>query len=190
VRSISHEDHKINRSDTRARFEAEVLPHLDAAYRFARWLCRGAADAEDVVHDAVLRAFRAFDDSHILDPKAWLLSIVRNCHLSAIKRRRPEVALAELSDESLGELSPLPPTPEEESQRAEGQKTFQVLLQALPFAQREILVLRELEEMSYGEIAQITGVPMGTVMSRLARARTALRELWERREPGVSHGMS
>jgi RNA polymerase sigma-70 factor (ECF subfamily) len=166
-----------------------VLPHLDAAYRFARWLCRGAADAEDVVHDAVIRAYRAFDHSRVSDPKSWLLAIVRNSHLSAIKRRRPEVALADMSDESLGELSPLPPTPEEENQQAEGQKNFQALLQALPFAQREILVLRELEEMSYGEIAQVTGVPMGTVMSRLARARAALRELWERREPGVSHGM-
>jgi RNA polymerase sigma-70 factor (ECF subfamily) len=84
----------------------------------------------------------------------------------------------------------MPPTPEEEGQRLEGEKTFQALLGALPHAQREILVLRELEELSYGEIAAVIGVPMGTVMSRLARARAALKDLWERNQPGVTHGVS
>ena len=172
------------------RFEAEVLAHLDAAYRFARWLCRRPADAEDVVHDAVIRAWRAYDGARIADTRAWLLTIVRNCHLSALKARRPEAAaLREDSSEVLEQMPSTLPTPEEESQRMEGQKTFDALLGALPEAHREILVLRELEEMSYGEIATIVGIPLGTVMSRLARARAALRELWERSPYGVSHGV-
>ena len=168
-----------------------MLAHLDAAYRFARWLCRGPADAEDVVHDAVIRAWRAYDGARIADARAWLLTIVRNCHLSAVKARRPEMAaLREESSEALDQIPAATPTPEEESQRMEGQKTFDALLGALPQAHREILVLRELEEMSYGEIATIVGIPLGTVMSRLARARAALKELWERSTYGVSHGLS
>jgi len=184
------EGRTIDHKDTRARFEAEVLPHLDAAYRFARWLCRAAPDAEDVVHDAVMRAYRAYDDARISDARSWLLAIVRNCHLTALKRRHPEVALSDVPEDSLGEFAVMPPTPEEEGQRLEGEKTFQALLGALPQAQREILVLRELEELSYGEIAAVIGVPMGTVMSRLARARAALKDLWERNQPGVTHGVS
>jgi RNA polymerase sigma factor (sigma-70 family) len=179
----------IELADTRARFEAEVLLHLDAAYRFARWLCRDAADAEDVVHDAVVRAWRAYGNARVADARAWLLTIVRNCHLSALKARRPEVSLSDASDDTLNEIPANTPTPEEESQRMQGQKTFDALLGALPPAHREILVLRELEEMSYGEIATIVGIPLGTVMSRLARARAALKELWERSPYGVSHGV-
>jgi len=171
------------------RFEAQVMPHLDAAYRFARWLCRAPADAEDVVHDAVIRAFRAYEGARIADARSWLLTIVRNCHLSAVKARRPETALVRDANEALMEIPANTLTPEEESQRIDGQKTFDALLGALPQAHREILVLRELEELSYGEIATIVGVPLGTVMSRLARAREALRELWERSPDGVSHGL-
>jgi RNA polymerase sigma-70 factor (ECF subfamily) len=137
-----------------------------------------------------MRAYRAYDDAHISDARSWLLAIVRNCHLTALKRRHPEVALSDVPEDSLGEFSAMPPTPEEEGQRLEGEKTFQALLGALPHAQREILVLRELEELSYGEIAAVIGVPMGTVMSRLARARAALKDLWERNQPGVTHGVS
>jgi len=166
-----------------------VLTHLDAAYRFAGWLCRSAADAEDVVHDAVIRAYKAYDSARVSDPKSWLLAIVRNCQLNAIGRRRPEVALDEVSEETLGELSAQPLTPEEEHVQADGNRIFQTLLGALPDAHREILVLRELEELSYGEIAEVTGIPMGTVMSRLARARSALKDLWVRQELGASHGL-
>jgi RNA polymerase sigma-70 factor (ECF subfamily) len=166
-----------------------VLPHLDAAYRFAKWLCRSPADAEDVVHDAVVRAWRAYDSARVADARAWLLTVVRNCHLSALKARRPEIAMSEASNDALNEIPATTLTPEEESQRMEGQKTFDALLGALPPAHREILVLRELEEMSYGEIATIVGIPLGTVMSRLARARAALKDLWERSPYGVSHGL-
>ena len=166
-----------------------MLLHLDAAYRFARWLCRSAADAEDVVHDAVIRAYRSYDGARVSDPKSWLLAIVRNCQLNAISRRRPAVALDDVAEETLGMLSARPLTPEEEHIHADGIRTFQNLLGALPDAHREILVLRELEELSYGEIAEVTGIPMGTVMSRLARARSALKDLWERRELGASHGL-
>lgn len=167
-----------------------MLAHLDAAYRFARWLCRDPADAEDVVHDAVVRAWRAWESARVADPRSWLLAIVRNCHLSALKARRPELAVREDSSDVLERIPSTLPTPEEDSQRREGQETFDALLGALPPPHREILVLRELEDMSYGEIATVVGIPLGTVMSRLARARAALRELWERSPQGVSHELS
>jgi RNA polymerase sigma factor (sigma-70 family) len=166
-----------------------VLAHLDAAYRFARWLCRDAADAEDAVHDAVVRAWRAWDGARVADARSWLLAIVRNCHLSALKARRPELMQRDVSSEILAGIPASTPTPEEESQHMQSQNTFDALLGALPPAHREILVLRELEEMSYGEIASIVGIPLGTVMSRLARARAALKDLWERSPRGVSHGL-
>ena len=93
-----------------------MLAHLDAAYRFARWLCRDPADAEDVVHDAVVRAWRAWDGARVADARSWLLTIVRNCHLSAIKARRPELAQRDVSSDVLGEIPAATPTPEEESQ--------------------------------------------------------------------------
>jgi len=141
------------------------------------------------VHDAVMRAFRAFEGTHIANPKAWLLTVVRNCHLSKQKRLRPELSISDLSEETLGTLAAAPLTPEEENLRLEGQRTFESLLGALPFAQREILVMRELEELSYSEIAAVTGVPMGTVMSRIARARSALKDLWMQQQPEVGHGV-
>jgi RNA polymerase sigma-70 factor (ECF subfamily) len=179
----------IDRDDRRARFEAEVLPHLDAAYRFARWLCRGPDDAEDIVHDAVIRAFRAFDGARIADPKAWLLAIVRNCHLTGVQRRRAEVSLSDLAEDSLGETTEAPPTPEDVIVRQDGSRVLERLLGSLPLVHREVLVLRELEELSYREIAKTTGVPMGTVMSRIARARTALMGLWQQENLRVNHGL-
>ncbi|HEX5163292.1 MAG TPA: sigma-70 family RNA polymerase sigma factor, partial [Steroidobacteraceae bacterium] len=128
--------------------------------------------------------------ARVADARSWLLAIVRNCHLSALKARRPELAVREDSAGALERIPSTLPTPEEESQHREGQKTFDALLEALPPPHREILVLRELEEMSYGEIAKVIGIPLGTVMSRLARARAALKELWERSPQGVSHGLS
>ena len=88
-----------------------MLAHLDAAYRFARWLCRDPADAEDVVHDAVVRAWRAWESARVADPRSWLLAIVRNCHLSALKARRPELAVREDSSDVLERIPSTLPTP-------------------------------------------------------------------------------
>jgi RNA polymerase sigma-70 factor (ECF subfamily) len=167
--------------DRRRRFEVLVLPHLDAAYRFARWLSRVPGDADDVVQEAMLRAFRGFDALRGSDVKAWLLAIVRNCHLTALRQqqRRAFVPLPEEHDAHDGHaMIATTPGPESASIRRDEQRTLDQLLSAMPDEQREVLVLREIEEMDYREIAAVTDVPIGTVMSRLARARTALKAQW------------
>jgi RNA polymerase sigma factor (sigma-70 family) len=176
--------------DKRARFEAQVLPHLDAAYRYARWLARSPHNADDVVQEATLRAYRSFDDLRGIDGKAWLLTIVRNCHLTASKqqqRRRAEPLPEE--DEDSGAMMAETPDPETEAIHRDNQRTLQRLLAALPDEHREVLVLREIEDLEYREIAAITNLPIGTVMSRLARARAALRTRWLHETRGESSGM-
>jgi RNA polymerase sigma factor (sigma-70 family) len=167
--------------DKRERFQAQVLPHLDAAYRFARWLSRSPGDADDVVQEAVLRAFRGFDALRGSDVKAWLLAIVRNCHSTALRQqeRRAFVPLPEEHDVRLGHtMIATTPDPESASMRRDEERTLNRLMSALPEDHREVLVLREIEDMGYREIAAVTNVPIGTVMSRLARARAALKEQW------------
>jgi RNA polymerase sigma-70 factor (ECF subfamily) len=167
--------------EKKARFEAEVLPHLDAAYRFARWLSFAPGDADDVVQEAVLRAYRAFDSLRGSDVKAWLLTIVRNCHSTAAKQqqRRAHVPLPEENDEQDGcAMTSTTPNPEDASILRDEQRTLDRLLATLPEEHRTVLMLREIEEMDYREIAEITQVPIGTVMSRLARSRAALKTRW------------
>jgi RNA polymerase sigma-70 factor, ECF subfamily len=167
--------------EERARFEAQVLPHLDAAYRFARWLTRSPGDADDLVQEAFLRAFRGFGRLRGGDVKAWLLTIVRNCHATALRQRRATVPLPQEPDEQFGSgalavsADPASADPASASLAADERRTLERLIAALPEEQREVLLLRELEDMSYREIAVVTAVPIGTVMSRLARARAALR---------------
>jgi RNA polymerase sigma-70 factor (ECF subfamily) len=168
-------------SDKRARFEAQVLPHLDAAYRFARWLARSAGDADDIVQDAVLRAFRGFEALRGSDAKAWLLTIVRNCHATACKQsaRRAFVPLPDEHDAQDGHaMIATTPDPEHASIRQDDERTLTRLMAALPEEHREVLVLREIEELDYRQIAAVTNVPIGTVMSRLARARAGLKTRW------------
>ena len=175
--------------DKRARFEGQVLPHLDAAYRFARALTGSAADADDLVQEACLRAFRGFDGLRGGDVKAWLLTIVRNCQASEFRRqqRRATVPLPEEGEElelvAADTVATLP-EPERATLAADAQRTLERLLAALPLEQREVLLLREMEDMSYREIAVVTGVAIGTVMSRLARARAALRVRYLADNPG------
>lgn len=167
--------------DKRVRFDALVLPHLDAAHRFARWLARSPADADDVVQEAVLRAYRGFDGLRGSDVKAWFLTIVKNCHLTmaAQTRGRKLVPLPEEADSRDGHsmIAPMP-DPEASSMHRDEQRTLARLMAALPLEHREVLILREIEELSYREIASVANLPIGTVMSRLARARLALRERW------------
>ncbi|HKD52720.1 MAG TPA: sigma-70 family RNA polymerase sigma factor [Steroidobacteraceae bacterium] len=167
--------------DRRGRFEAQVLPHLDAAYRFARWLCRSPIEADDIVQEAFLRAFRGFDTLRGSDVKAWLLTIVRNCHATACgqEQRRAAVPLPEEHEEELRAASlEAAPDPESLSTAQDERRALERLVAALPEEHRTVLLLREMEDMSYREIAAVTQAPIGTVMSRLARARAALRAKW------------
>jgi RNA polymerase sigma-70 factor (ECF subfamily) len=167
--------------DKRRRFETQVLPHLDAAYNFARWLARGAGDADDVLQEATLRAYRAFDALRVSDVKAWLLAIVRNCHFTALqqRRRRSQVPLPEEHDPLDGAaMISDTPSPEATTMQLDDARTLNELVQALPADYREVLILREIEELSYREIAAVINAPIGTVMSRLARARACLKGKW------------
>jgi RNA polymerase sigma-70 factor (ECF subfamily) len=161
--------------ERRRRFEQLVLPHLDAAFNLARWLVRSTPEAEDIVQDAMLRAFRAFDGFRGDDARPWLLAIVRNCHYTAMRKKKPN---APLTDDH-----PAPePGPEIAAVNADRARKLGAAIQGLPDEFREALVLREMEDMSYREIATVTGVPIGTVMSRLARARALLRARWLEKE--------
>jgi RNA polymerase sigma-70 factor (ECF subfamily) len=168
--------------DRRSRFEALALPHLDAAHRLARWLCRSPGDADDIVQEAFMRAYRAFDTLRGPDARSWLLSIVRNCHLSALaeRRRRAHEPLTEEHEAqpAAAAAAAALPDPESAAIGRDERRTLARLIAALPEEQREALLLREMEDMSYREIAAVTAVPIGTVMSRLARARAALRLTW------------
>jgi RNA polymerase sigma-70 factor (ECF subfamily) len=151
-----------------ARFEAAVLPHLDAAYNLARWLTRHEQDAEDVLQEASLRAFKYFDGLPG-ERKAWWLAVVRNTCYDWLRRRRREAAA------SFDETLHTPVAPAEEA-AADARHDLRHALGRLPAPLRETLVLRELEGLSYKEIAEVAGVPVGTVMSRLARARRRLQQ--------------
>jgi RNA polymerase sigma-70 factor (ECF subfamily) len=157
----------------RRDFEDVVVPHLDAAFNYARWLTKNDADAEDVVQDAAIRALRFFPSLRNDDARAWLLTIVRNTWYGRLVQQghtRPVGVYDEMTDnrhdESLGpEALVLQQQTVEQVQRA---------VESLPFDFREVIALRELEGLSYKEIAAIIGVPIGTVMSRLSRARERL----------------
>ena len=154
-------------------FERTVLPHLDAAYNLARFLMRNEQDAEDVVQEASLRAFRFFENFRGGNSRAWFLSIVRNTSFTALKRNRTDEANVVFDEELHGSPSP-PMDPGISLDRAQDRQTVRAAIEALPAEFREAITLRELEGFSYKEIADIAGVPIGTVMSRLARARRQL----------------
>jgi RNA polymerase sigma-70 factor (ECF subfamily) len=155
-------------------FEAVVLPHLDAAFNLARWLMRGRGDAEDVVQEALVRALTYFPSFRGTNPRGWLLQIVRHTAYASMKLNRGAMAPAEMPDADDAALTDPADDPEAALMKRQNQARVAHSISALEVELRETLVLRELEEMSYKEIAQITGVPIGTVMSRLWRARRAL----------------
>jgi RNA polymerase sigma factor (sigma-70 family) len=156
-------------------FDQVVLPHLDAAYNLARWLTRNGHDAEDVVQEAFLRALRFFGGFHGVNGRAWLLAIVRNTCYDWLRRNRPSEVPASF-DEELHSAVDQSPTPEDLVMERADQLRLREALESLPLAWREVLILRELEGLSYKEIAEVAGIKMGTVMSRLARARAALQQ--------------
>ena len=158
-----------------ARFEALVLPHLDAAFNLARWLLRSGADAEDVAQEAMLRSYRFFSGFHGGDVRAWLLQIVRNTCYSWLEKNRHGKDMTEFDEETHGPASPNPsPNPEALAIAGDDRERLTAALETLPARFREVLVLRELEGCSYKEIATITAIPIGTVMSTLSRARRQL----------------
>ena len=166
------------------RFEQAVLPHLDAAYNLARWLTRNDADAEDVVQEAALRAFKFFGGFRGGDSRAWLLTIVRNACYTWLRQNRAQELDAPFDEETHGVEGDNP-----ETVLLEGldRQMLKEALEELPLEFREAIVLRELEGLSYKEIAAVADVPVGTVMSRLARARKRLQlRLSVRREGGLS----
>jgi RNA polymerase sigma-70 factor (ECF subfamily) len=158
-------------SDT-ARFAEMALPHLDAAYNLARWLTRDPSDASDVVQESMLRALRFFGSYRGGSGKSWLLTIVRNTAIDWMRANRPaQIAIPAGDDDPLENFADQGDDPETALIRVADRQQLDRLIAALPADFRECLVLRELEELSYKEIAAVTGVPIGTVMSRLARAR-------------------
>lgn len=168
---------RLTQPSRRAEFEREVLPHLDAAFSLARFLLRNNEDAEDVVQEAALRAFRFFDTFRGENSRAWFLQIVRNTAFTSLKRTQDNVTF----DESIH-------TPEAQSTNEStmpidsriDRETVRNAIEQLPPEFREVITLRELEDCSYKEIAEIAGIPVGTVMSRLARARSQLGEILSR----------
>jgi len=172
----------VTERDRLARFETALLPHLDAAYDLARWLTRDDRDADDVVQESYLRALRYVDGLRGDDGRAWLLTIVRRtCYTWRARRGVQEVATADADDAP----DDAAPTPEALLIQRADRDLVRGAIAALPLEFREVLVLRELEDLSYKEIAAVIEIPLGTVMSRLARARERLhRELGRRLSRG------
>jgi len=170
-------------------FEQVVLPHLDAAYNLARWLVRNPHDAEDVVQEACLRAVRFFGGYQQGNARAWLLRIVRNAAYSFLEKKRPG-DLAEEFDETIHVGEPVQRDVETVLLQSVENRMLQEALEGLPVRFRESLILRELEGLSYKEIAEVMDVPIGTVMSSLARGRSQLREtLLAARDKEVQRGL-
>jgi RNA polymerase sigma factor (sigma-70 family) len=163
------------------RFEEQISPHLKSAYNLAKWLTRSHEDAEDVVQDAFLRAFSAFesyrgDDAQPQNAKAWLLTIVRNTSMTRLKRNRNAGATLAF-EEALDDPRECSPDPEEILLISCNREEVRQAVEQLPWEFREAIVLREMEGLSYREISATIGVPLGTVMSRLSRGRDWLRRI-------------
>jgi RNA polymerase sigma-70 factor (ECF subfamily) len=172
---------RLTESPRLSEFERKVLPHLDAAYNLARFLMRNEQDAEDVVQEAALRAFRFFDSFRGENSRAWFLQIVRNTSFTVLKRNRPDEMNIAFDEELHGGQTP-PMDAGIALDRAQDRQTVRAAIEQLPPEFREAITLRELEGASYKEIADIAGVPIGTVMSRLARARQQLQMILSKQE--------
>jgi RNA polymerase sigma factor (sigma-70 family) len=172
-------EHPASLDDARSRFARMVLPHLPAAYALARSLTRNPSDAEDVVQEACLRAYRAIGTTDVANARAWLLTIVHNTAHAWLRKNRPAAIIAVDNLEAAEQMQTASSSVDSETPEAAViARTDGVRLEAaiteLPALFREVLALREIEGLSYREIAEVTGVPIGTVMSRLARARERL----------------
>ena len=162
--------------DELERFEQAILPHLDAAYNLARWLTRNEQDAQDMVQEASLRAFKFFDGYRGGDARAWLLTTVRNTCYTWLPQNRRGQAMTPF-DEGIHTVDEDSLNPSSLVLKNADMEMLQRSLEQLPDEFREVIVLRDLEELSYKQIAEVTNVPLGTVMSRLARARARLKQI-------------
>jgi RNA polymerase sigma-70 factor (ECF subfamily) len=179
-------------SDQAARFQKMALPHMDAAYNLARWLTGNIQEAEDVTQEAFLRAYKFFGSFRGEDARTWLLAIVRNVFYTQWRRTKSAGSSTEFDeemhsfsdDESLPEMGRSDTNPESILSRHDDMRLLDQALQALPVEYREAIVLRELEDLSYKEIAATLEIPIGTVMSRLARARRLLLDSFKRLSKG------
>jgi RNA polymerase sigma factor (sigma-70 family) len=169
------EESEMEEQTSPGNFENSVLPHLDAAYNLARWMTRNGQDAEDAVQEACLRAFRFFGNFRGGDARAWLLKIVRNTCYKQLQNNRPQ-ELATTFDEEIHSEKGGSVTPETLLLRSADSQLLRRALEELPMNFREVFVLRELEGLSYREIAEVSNIPPGTVMSSLSRARERLRQ--------------
>ena len=181
--------------DNARRFRDAALPHLDDVFALARYLMRNAADAEDAVQECYLRALRHFDSYRGPAMKPWLLAILRNvCNAEFARHGRQDVSVDDGGDEAASEAPPLwqepSASPEAALLRQQDDHTIRRLVASLPRPFREAIVLREVNELSYQEIAEVAGVPVGTVMSRLARARSMLRSAWNSAEGATPGAVS
>ena len=170
-----HEEQGAAQEHELVSFEAMMLPHLDAAHNLARWLMRNEQDAQDVVQEAYLRAFKSFGGFHGSNGQAWLLTIVRNTSYTLLKKNRA-ADLTTTFDEDIHASDRQSVSPATILEHAEDAELIKNAMNNLPAEFREILTLRHQEELSYQEIGEILKIPVGTVMSRLARARAKLRE--------------
>ena len=168
-------------ADKARRFRDAALPYLDDVYTLARYLLRNPADADDAVQDCYLRAYRHFDGLRGQAAKPWLMAILRNvCRAEFARRSGAAADLADVSEDALPLWQEPENSPETAVLRQRDSASVRALLDALPAPFREAIVLRDVDELSYREIAEVIGAPVGTVMSRLARARSMLREAWLR----------
>ena len=173
------------------RFRDAALPHLDEVYTLARYLMRNTDDADDAVQECYLRALRHFDSYRGPAMKPWLLAILRNvCNAEFARRGRGEVPTDYVQDELVAEEMPMwqepQASPEKVILQQQDRATIRRLVEELPEPFREAIVLREVNDLSYKEIAEVAGVPVGTVMSRLARARAMLRSAWNTAETATA----
>jgi len=186
IHVLARKEHKTGKeadplfSDERSRierFERIFVPHLDAAYDFARWLSRDERNAEDICQEACLRAFKSLDTFQGESGRAWLLTIVRNTFYTWFTKNKADAAAVPFDEDGTiagAELEASVESMERILQQRDARRRVNSALERLPQEFREVIVLRELEDFSYKEIAEIAGVPIGTVMSRLARARKLL----------------
>ena len=184
-RLVGREQGEVAPAGSMPSFEAAALPHLDAAYTLARYLCRNADMADDIVQEAYLRAFRGWSEFRGGSVRAWLFAIVRDCHLTHRERGRRSAggdgawppASSDGEDDPLSSL-PADGDPELALLRQDEDACVRRILEVMPDDARAVLVLREIEDCSYREIADVLGLPIGTVMSRLSRARQAFAKHW------------
>jgi RNA polymerase sigma-70 factor (ECF subfamily) len=168
----------VSGASSQKRFAEVVLPHLDDAYGLARWLAGNRADAEDIVQDACVRVLASLDSISIERPRAWLLSIVRNTAFTWLAKNRPKVVLltddTRFLEEAATKEHGASPNPEEALIAVADEAALESAIQALPHLFREAIIMRDINGLTYREIASAIGAPVGTVMSRLARARALL----------------